>query len=133
MDEFPPPCKILRHWDNPFAEIMEEDRGMIIVGVSEGAVLAGSMKYSCTWCTRTVWLTPANQERVRKEPDTKICCLHCFTTNPKIPKMTEFLGNRAELEALYGDRTDEMLARGEELLRSLEARRGKATEPWRKN
>ncbi|MBV8709094.1 MAG: hypothetical protein JO028_18040 [Acidobacteriaceae bacterium] len=113
--------------------MMEGVRRMIIVGVSDGAVLAGSVKYSCTWCTRTVWLTRANQERVRKEPETKICCLHCFATNTEIPKMTEFMGNREELEALYGERTDEMLAKGEKLLRNLEAQRGKATEPWRKN
>jgi hypothetical protein len=107
--------------------------GMIIVGVSEGTVLAGSVKYSCSWCTRTVWLTPANQQRVRKEPDTRICCLECFASNPKVPKMTEFMANRSEIESLFGDRADEMLARGEELLRGLEARRGKPTEPWRKN
>ena len=112
---------------------MGEDNGMIIVGVSEGAVLAGSVKYSCTWCTGTVWLTRANQERVRKEPDTKICCLQCFATNPKIPKMTEFMANRSEIEALYGNRTDDILKRGEKMLRALEERRGKPTQPWRKN
>jgi hypothetical protein len=112
---------------------MSDDNGMIIVGVSGGAVLKGSVKYSCTWCTGTVWLTKVNQERVRKDPEIKICCLECFATNPKIPKMTEFMANRSEIEELYGDRTDEILKKGEKMLRALEERRGKGTEPWRKN
>ena len=95
---------------------------MIIVGGPSGA--AGSIRYTCAFCSGETWLMPASQKVVAEE-ETSIICLACYLTNPRTPEADEHcVSSHQELVDIFGSERAEWIET-EGLKRMVAARRAK--------
>jgi hypothetical protein len=112
--------------------VMKPD--FIIGGVTGEA--AGSKLYSCSFCQSNAWLGPASVKMLTENIETKVICLTCYLTNPKIPQATEAetsVSSRDELvEALGAEKADFLVKNGPKIIADLR-KKSAALEPWKKN
>jgi hypothetical protein len=67
-------------------------------------------------------------------PAIKIICLHCYIADPAYPADTETMVNRAEVAEHVGSEllADKLIEHGTKHLAELK-RKGRKSEPWKKN
>ncbi len=106
----------------------------IIGGISgEGP---GAKRYSCSFCQSDAWIGPASIKILSENPETKVICLACYVSNPKIPASSEMetsVSSRDELvEALGAEKADFLVKNGPKMIAALR-KKAAALEPWKKN
>ncbi len=105
-----------------------------IIGGETGEV-PGAKRYSCLYCRADAWLGPASIKILSENTTTKVICLECYLSNPKIPQATEMetsVSSREELvEALGTEKADLLVKHAPKIFAAL--RKKAAFEPWKKN
>ncbi len=106
-----------------------------IIGGETGEV-PGAKLYSCTFCQSDAWLGPASIKILADSLETKVICLQCYFSNPKVPSSGEVettVSSREELvDALGTEKADFLVENGPKLIEALR-KRSAAFEPWKKN
>jgi hypothetical protein len=106
----------------------------IIGGVAGDA--PGAKLYSCSFCQSDAWLGPASIKMLTEHIETKVICLSCYLTNPKVPQDVDAettVSSREELvEALGAEKADFLVKNGPKMIAALR-KKSAAFEPWKKN
>jgi hypothetical protein len=96
----------------------------------------GAVRYSCSYCQADAWIGPASIKIVSQHPETKVICLGCYVSNPKIPSASEMetsVSSRDELVEVLGvENADFLVKNGPKMIAALR-KKAAVLEPWKKN
>jgi ribosomal protein L40E len=96
----------------------------------------GAKRYSCTYCHTDAWIGPASIKLLKENAETKLICLACYVSNPKIPKAEECetsVSSHEELVEALGVEKADFLAKNTPKIISALKKKAAALEPWKRN